>query len=429
MNKQVTVLLLAGGASSRFWPLPHKMTVSFLGKTFLEHQIAFLKKLGVEDIVVVVHPSIAGQIAGEDITVEVQRGAGQKAAVLSAQEYIKNKPLLILNADDVVDAQLVTDILTFDHLTHHYLVGRQVEDYFPGGYLELDGKFVKRVVEKPGIGKTPSNYTRLVCDLFVNGRQFVEYLNANKTRGDDAYEQTLSHMMTIGERFEMIPYSGTWVPVKYPWHLLDIMQFYLGHSTASHIDPTAVVHETAQISGNVILEKNVRVLEYAKLVGPLYVGAGSIIGNHTLVRDSHIGESAVIGFNSDVTRSYIGNNCWLHSNYVGDSILADGVAMGAGATLANLRLDEATITSFIGKEKTNTGRTKLGGIFGENVRVGVGVHIMPGVKIGPSTMIGAGVLLQHDIEGAKLIYAKQTHMIANNIKALKNNRDTFRKGI
>jgi len=64
------------------------------------------------------------------------------------------------------------------------------------------------------------------------------------------------------------------------------------------------------------------VLENAVIRGPVYIGANSIIGNNALVRDhSHIGSNSVIGYSTEVKHSYIGDNCWFHSNYIGDSIV------------------------------------------------------------------------------------------------------------
>jgi bifunctional UDP-N-acetylglucosamine pyrophosphorylase/glucosamine-1-phosphate N-acetyltransferase len=203
----------------------------------------------------------------------------------------------------------------------------------------------------------------------------------------------------------------------------------LGKIHTSVIHPSVSIHPTATISGPVILEANVRVMEYAKLVGPLYVGAGTIIGNHTLIRASHIGENSVIGFSSDVTRSYIGNNSWFHSNYVGDSIVADDVGMGAGATLANLRLDEGEVYSTVKGQRIPTERNKLGTMIGNGVRIGVGTYLMPGVKVGQNSVVGAGCVLQSDLAENKLCFSKQTHQITENVMSNARNRDRFRQKI
>ncbi len=45
---------------------------------------------------------------------------------------------------------------------------------------------------------------------------------------------------------------------------------------------------------------------------------------------------------------------------------------------------------------------------GDYCRTGVNAIIMPGVKIGPYSVIGAGVLLNKDIRDHTLIYTEQT---------------------
>ena len=425
-----TILLLSGGKSTRFWPLPHKMLLPFLGIPFIEHQINFLKTAGCSDIVVVVSPEIATGIDGEGIAVETQQGEGQAAGILSARQYITDNPLLVLNADDIISPQLLSRLLEFSG-RKNLLTGFHTTEYFPGGYLELVGKQVKRVVEKPGKDKTPSSYVRLVCDYFSRGADIINYLEKvpAKTKTDDRYEQALSAMMVAGEQFEMLPYAGTWLPVKYPWHTLAAMDYFLGTITASRIDSAAELHSTATITGSVIIESGVRVMEYAKLVGPLYIGKGTIIGNHSMLRSSMVGENSVIGFGSDVTRSYIGSNTWLHTNYVGDSILADNVGVGAGAVFANLRFDEKNINSMVKKERIDTGRNKLGVMIGENSRIGVGVHTMPGIKVGSNCVVGATVLLDHDIPDNTRVFTKQSHTVVKNQAPVSIDRTQFRKKI
>jgi len=426
----LTVLLLSGGKSTRFWPLPHKMLLPFLGKSFIEHQINFLKTVGCEDIVVVVNSEIATQINGEGITVETQQGEGQAAAILSARQFITDNPLLVLNADDVISSSLISRLLEFSG-RKNLLTGFHTTEYFPGGYLELVGKQVKRVIEKPGKDKTPSSYVRLVCDYFSRGIDIINYLEKvpHAVKSDDRYERALSAMMVAGEQFEMLSYSDTWLPIKYPWHTLAAMDYFLATITSSQIDASVQVHATATITGLVVLEAGVRVMEYAKLVGPLYIGKNTIIGNHTMVRSSMIGENSVIGFGSDITRSYIGSNTWLHTNYVGDSVLANNVGVGAGAVFANLRFDEKNVNSTVTKERIDTGRSKLGVMIGENSRIGVGVHTMPGIKIGSNCVVGATVLLDHDVPDNTRIFTKQSHTVMKNQEPVSIDRTKFRKKI
>ena len=340
MNINITVLLLSGGTSSRFWPLTHKMSQQFLGKSFLDRQIEQLKDCGFKNIVVVSNTKLGTDFSSSVPTV-VQKGNGQGAAILSAATYIKTKPILVINADDLVSPLLYKKILEIAGADKNILVGYKTKRYFPGGYLVLNGKKIAHIVEKPGEGNEPSSFVRLVCDYFPSSDVLFNFLNKiPNTNADTHYEDTLTAMMKSGEFFEMLEYEDVWIPVKYPWQALTLMDHYLAQIKKSTIAKSAMIHETATISGPVFIEEGVRVLEYAKLTGPLYIGKNSIIGNHSLIRYSIVGKNSVIGFGSDVTRSYLGSNVWLHSNYIGDSVLSDNVAMGAGSVLANLRLDK-----------------------------------------------------------------------------------------
>ena len=144
------------------------------------------------------------------------------------------------------------------------------------------------------------------------------------------------------------------------------------------------------IEGNVIIEKNVRVLPHACIKGPCFIGEGTIIGNNSLVRGSSVGKHCVIGYNTEVARSLIADNCWFHSNYIGDSVIEPDVSFGAGALTANFRLDQ--------KEIKGTNRTKLGAIIGQGTRVGVNTSLMPGISLGHHSVVGPGLVLKQDLQ-------------------------------
>ncbi len=71
-------------------------------------------------------------------------------------------------------------------------------------------------------------------------------------------------------------------------------------------------------------------------------------------------------------------------------------------------------------EKINTHRTKLGSMIGANVRIGVNASIMPGIKIGSGSMIGAGVTLDTDLSEGSFCYAKGGYVVKKNTKHVSN---------
>jgi bifunctional UDP-N-acetylglucosamine pyrophosphorylase/glucosamine-1-phosphate N-acetyltransferase len=156
-------------------------------------------------------------------------------------------------------------------------------------------------------------------------------------------------------------------------------------------------------------------LENAVIRGPAYIGANSIIGNNALVRGySHIGSNSVIGYSTEVKHSYIGDNCWFHSNYIGDSIVDDDCSLGAGTVLANFRLDEENIQIEVGDSLVNTGYGKLGAIVGRGCRIGVNASLMPGVRVGPDSFVGPQVCLSQDLGANKLVLLESQYQIEDN---------------
>jgi len=84
-------------------------------------------------------------------------------------------------------------------------------------------------------------------------------------------------------------------------------------------------------------------------------------------------------------------------NYIGDSIVGEHCNFGAGTITANWRFDEQPISVMVNESKLNTGMDKLGAIIGDNCRTGINVSIMPGVKIGPNSIIEPSVNLTENV--------------------------------
>lgn len=396
MKKLPILLILAGGAGKRFWPMTgSKDFFSFMGTSLLEHNMSLFENAGFREAVVVCNPEDVARISAFTFTHLIVRTIvqpepiGMADAVFRAADSIgNNNPVLIVNAEDVVDLGFYPKLFTESMKEYPWVAGKQVSKYFDGGYLKIDDGRVMEIVEKPGIGNEPSDRINLVFHFFPDLSAFTALFKEVKSLKDDMYEQAFSLYMK-DHTVSMVAYDGLWAPLKYPWHVLDVNAMLLEalpRKTGSNV----TMKKNVVIEGNVYIEDNVTIYENTKIIGPCYIGKGSIIGNNNIIRASHIGKRCVTGFNTDITRSYIGDDCWFHSNYIGDSVLESDVSMGAGSVLANLRLDEHDIGS--------TQRNKCGAMIGSHVRIGVNVSIMPGVKIGSRTSIGAGITIVKDVE-------------------------------
>jgi len=434
-------VILAGGASSRFAPLADKNTLKFLGKTLIEHHLENLNSVGIKDVIVITNPANDEQIkqtlaVHKNVKFAVQaQPKGMGDAILSAENLILDefdaRSIYVLNGDDVIEVEWHSKILR-EHENEKVdsAIGAcQVSSYFPGGYLIVDAENrISSVKEKPGAGNEPSNLINAVAHLHKNSEKLVRYIKKEYTnkevKTDDHYERAMDKLMKE-HYFKAVPYAN-YQTIKFPWHVLDTMSYFLKKISGKIISSSAQISPHAIIRDNVIIEDGVKIFEGA-IVGPnTYLGKNAIVGNHALVRESILNENSVAGYNTEICRSFINDNCWFHMNYVGDSIIDSNVSFGSGAITANLRLDEGEIISTVKGEKVNTKRTKFGNIIGKNVRVTINANLMPGIKIGANCFVGSHVNLDRDLEPGTYCYVKQEFLIKENNRKLPD-RNVFRK--
>lgn len=430
------IIVLAGGEGKRMWPIQtDKCLIPFLGKPLLYHNLQQIKKShprGVTELkfVVVTSPQNKEKVSqiAQDLSLNFQiavqkQSSGMADAILSAKDLIDGE-VLVVNAEDILDAEVYQGVLGVEG-AEVVVAGFKVDKYFSGGYLKLDGDKVTGIAEKPGEGREPSDLIKLVVDYFKDGKKLVKYLSEARSEADDIYETALNQMIKDGVEVKFFQYEGAWIPLKYPWHILDITEYLLSKSERQ-ISPEAKISEKATIEGNVVIEEGVRVLEGAFIKGPCYIGKNCLVGNNSMIRGSDLEAGCVTGFNSDIVRSYIGANSWFHTNYVGDSVIEGSFGMGSGAVLANLRLDDYTIR--VGMEKTDSGRRKLGLMVGLGARVGVNASTMPGVRVGANSLVGPGVILHGDIKENTKVVVKQEYQISEHSPNL-TNYDQFKDKI
>jgi len=417
------VVFLCGGIGRRMFPITKdKCLLDFLGKTLLEHQINKARKAGLNKFVFICNQQNISEIKSicERVRVDAEYAVqkepkGMADALLSAEEIISGDETLLVNPDDLFDSSIYSKVLEerrkggFDS----YITGYRVKSYFPGGYLILgDSGELKGIYEKPPVGSEPSDLVNIVVHLHVETKRLIDQIKSTKSAKDDVYERALTEMTRKGAKVKVVPYDGRWVSIKYPWNILDAVEYFLDSQPDSMISSEAYVSDKATVSGKVIFEEGVKVLEGAVVKGPCYIGRNTVVGNNSLVRDySHIGCDCVIGYSTEVKHSYIGNSSLFHSNYIGDSVISDNCLFGDRALTANVRLDRKTVNVTIAGKKVDTERVKLGAIVGEESSIGVGSLLMPGVKIGPKGVVGPGVVLDKDLEPNSKIILKQTYKI------------------
>lgn len=400
-------LLLCGGAGKRMAPLTEdKFLFNFMGKTLLEYQFNLLVKAGLNDVILVCNPQnqqkvaeIVGRIPVKAAVVLQETPRGIADALECASDLFDDE-LLIINPNDLFELTALTALIETrcSSAAKSFILGHVVSEYFPGGYLVTDEKGnLSHIVEKPGKGNEPSNLVNLLVHLHTQPAVLMDYIHHVRSERDDVYEQAVDAMCRDNHQIRVVPYTGTWHAIKYPWNLLDFVHLFLDKAD-SYISPTVQISERAIIHGKVIIEDGVRIMGNAVINGPVYLGRGTVVGNNAHVGEySHIGANCVIGFTSEIKGSYIENDCCFYMNRVGNSIVGAFCKFGAGTHTNTQSLEGQTVRVRIGSDLVDSGVSELGAIIGNNCNFGVDVSIMPGVKISANSIIEPAVCLTQDI--------------------------------
>jgi UDP-N-acetylglucosamine diphosphorylase / glucose-1-phosphate thymidylyltransferase / UDP-N-acetylgalactosamine diphosphorylase / glucosamine-1-phosphate N-acetyltransferase / galactosamine-1-phosphate N-acetyltransferase len=416
------LIILAGGASSRMWPLQEKSLIKFGQDPLLLTQLKRYAALGFQEAVIVGNPENVDVIraivheAPMTIQVTIQPEAiGMGNAVLRAGALLQgreNNAIYITQVHDVTDIAMHEDMLRMyrGNPNATYIAGVEMEHYFPGGYLIVgDGGRITGIIEKPGADKRPSNFVNIVAHTHAHAGKLFSEIQKQYDAGiksDDHYERAMDVLMK-DTPYYLVGYRGRWDALKFPWHVLDIMDSFLNAIQGQQIAPDAFISDKATVSGNVIIESGAKIFPGAAVVGPAYIGKNTIVGNNALVRNSMVLNKCEVGFTTEIARSYVADRVSLHACRVLDSIFAEGVNFSAGCTTANLRIDKGIVKTTVKGNRMETGRSKFGAVIGANAFLSVDVMTMPGVKIGQNAIVGPGTHVQTDVPDKARLYVKQ----------------------
>ncbi len=181
------------------------------------------------------------------------------------------------------------------------------------------------------------------------------------------------------------------------WNALNELKSYLDGATLGAIDcdipPGTILKNPQKIS----IGKGTTLEPGVYIQGPCIIGKNCQLRRNSYIR-SHLvtGDNCVIGHGVEIKSTILLQQVKVsHFNYVGDSILGNGVNMGAFATCANSRLDKKAICVRIGEKKFKTGMNKFGAIVGDLSQIGCHVVLNPGLLLRKNTKICVPTSISH----------------------------------
>lgn len=394
-------VILAAGKSTRTYPLTltrPKALLKIGNRTILSVLLDGLNDIVKEVILVVGYKKemIQKEFGNtyKNLTIRYveqkeQKGTGH--ALLQAEKYVGNESFFVIGGDDYFDARDLQQLAKQSPA----LLCQEVEHPEQYGVVIADEKQqLVSIEEKPK--KPKSKLVNTGC--YILDQSIFPLLKKLKTTKREEYELTDAVQALARMKPVRIVKAVHWQPITYPWHLLDANKKLLHKIKFINlgvIEKGVTIHGPADIGKGTILKSG------TYLEGPVVIGNHCTIGPNCYIRpETALGNHVKIGNAVEIKNSIIGDHTHVgHLSYIGDSVLGAYVNLGAGTIVANLRHDNGSIKSEIGKELVDSDRRKLGAILGDQVHTGIHTSIYPGRKLWPETITVPGEIVRKDKKG------------------------------
>lgn len=394
-------VILCAGKGTRLLPLTENKPKPMLpvgGKPILEYIINKVENL-VDNIYLVVKykkDMIIDYFRDHPKITFVEQGAidGTGYALLSARNYLGDE-FLVINGDIIFEDDL-SGILSYENAMG--LVEVENPENFGVVLLDREGNVVE-IEEKPknpksnlingGVYKFQSDVLDILEDLEPSERGEVELTDAIKE-------------LIRERRIKGVKLKGYWNDIGRPWDLLDSNRHIL---KGIKREIKGDIGKNVVIEGNVIVEEGAVIKHNSVIEGPAVIKSGAVVGPLAYIRPyTVLMENTFVGNSSEIKNSIVMRGTKIpHLSYVGDSIIGENCNFGCNTITANLRFDDKPVKVNI-KGKVVESVRKLGVIMGDNVKTGVQVSFMPGVKVGSNSWIGPNLLVDRDVEPNTFIY-------------------------
>lgn len=226
--------------------------------------------------------------------------------------------------------------------------------------------------------------------------------------------------------------TGWCFDVDKPWHLLEANAFLValrcGALRENLLSPGSRMDATAQVDGYVslgrgsVLGKNVRV--YGSLVvgedtvidnGAVFMG-NCVVGDRCTVRNycqiydgCAIGDDCIVDHCAELLGGMLMDKVYLYHYGEFYGCIGSYSDLGAGTVCGTLRFDDRDAPQRVnGRREPGEHPFFSATYLGDYVRTGVHTVFMPGAKVGSGSVIGPGVIVEHEVPHGVRLSLRQT---------------------
>jgi len=418
-------IIFVAGEGKRLRPLTFttpKPLLELLGESIISRVISPLLNVGIKDFIFVTNykeKQVIEHIKDKfkeinTIFIHQEKLLGTADALLRAKDYIveDDEFFIAVNGDCLFSPSILERAVRDTMSGKMVLGGKKVTDPHNYGVIVVDENHLPlKIIEKPPKGTFNEAYANIgiygLPGKVMRILEQMENMKMKSSRGEyelpDAINQLLDSK-AYETSLVRIKESEYWFDIGHPWSLLEANKALM---LSYQREIEGEVEENVTIKGPVVIRKGAIVRSGAYIEGPAFIDEGADVGPNCYIRKyTYLGRNTRIGNACEVKNSIIYDGTHAaHLTYIGDSIIGKNCNFGAGTITANLRLDDRNVPVVIKGIKVDSGRRKLGLICGDNVKTGISVLFMPGVKVGYNSWVGAGTVVNEDIPNETVYYS------------------------
>ena len=368
-------VILAAGKGTRMYPMAldkPKPLIEVANKPVLEHNLEQMLGLVSEVVIVVGYKKdmiinrFGDNYKGMKITYVVQEEQlGTGHAVLMAEKFVSEK-FLVLNGDDLFSRKDMDAISKYNNC----ILVKYKQDASAFGAVVIEEGKVKDIVEKSK--EFVSNFVN--TGMYCFSPEVLEILKTLKPSIRGEYELT-DAVKVLAQQGKMHAEEvvGYWIPVGYPWHILEATEKLLGEneevSIKGKLGKNVVIEGTIDIGEGTIVEDG------CVLKGNIVIGRGCLIGENCVLEGfTAIGDGSRIGDKVKLENTIVGAGCELEEGCsVKDSVLGDKARLSAGVSISNVGKDKTVKLNGNGKEH-DSGKKNLGAFVKDKCEVCKGLR-------------------------------------------------------
>ncbi len=439
------VLILAAGKGAKMWPYQstrNKTMIPISNTPILEHSVKALLEAKIEHVVIVssthtdaVRHAFRKIKAVEVLHLDATKGSADSFIQGSSKLHHPENPFMVLLGDCLVQPNDLQRFLNQGQLdsvlvaplkeaSMHWIACSLKDDHISA----FGGHHRGTIMTHQMVAFITDIRLKTICE--ANPGKFTN-LKVGVGSPDETYiEVSLMDQITDGKRLIAMETSEPVFDMDKPWHALSANAWLNGkicqQLTRNELSEGAEIDPSARLDGFVRLGKN------SRLGKNVWVRGNCIIGDDTLIDQGVIlGANVIIGNNCSLLNhaklgdnTTLGNRCMMdqgfevltglimdhvylvhYGEYYG--MIGENTDLGAGSTCGTLRFDDGPSVQNVNGHREIPANFGNASYMGDNSRTGVCAILMPGVKVGTSSVVGSGVILYEDLADNTLIYAKQ----------------------